>query len=308
MSEKPKTGTPWFSQSRLWIVERVDGEVHVVDPDDGTRRVVPIDAWPIGFQPAWPPRVGDLLDFVVDGQRDPDLRVRVTEVAPIGVKLVDLSMGEQLFEYRDAWPGSFRPVLRERDLEQRRPIVAALVGGDGGKYLQRVRQMAESLNVDIAYHMSRDQSRWEKKGWTFPAGVELVILLVSHIGHPAYYAARDAARSDAIPIAEVPFAGFKEVFSKYVGTFFPDRLSGSEGYGATFDQPVWTWRDGGWTAPDPIVEAPAWVWQDGVWTIPAPIDRVPEPPGVDVAPDGGSYDGLCAMILASVPFVVRVFR
>lgn len=84
-------------------------------------------------------------------------------------------------------------------------IHTMLIGGDKGRHFERIRGQAEELGVAIDWHVS---GRIHKMP-VIPAGCELMLVLISHVGHPLRNKAVQDAKSVGLPIWELPSGGFK---------------------------------------------------------------------------------------------------
>lgn len=108
------------------------------------------------------------------------------------------------------WPGALRPVSHEE--APSRSIPALLVGGDAGKHLDRIERLAKNEGVDIVAHWPGRLARAPSR---IPIDVELIIVLVSHIGHSLEAGVlQKVPEGGHIQVVRVPSQGFEEGLRK----------------------------------------------------------------------------------------------
>lgn len=108
------------------------------------------------------------------------------------------------------WPGSLRPVSHEE--APSRSIPALLVGGDAGKHLDRIEKLARACGVDIVAHWPGRLARAPSR---IPIDVELIIVLVTHIGHSLEAGVlQKVPEGGHIKVVRVPSQGFEEGLRK----------------------------------------------------------------------------------------------
>jgi|GEM_PF-6143823 len=150
------------------------------------------------------------------------------------------------------WPDGYSAVAAAEEEGEGRPIRALLVGGESGRHLDRIEELARAQGVDIVMHWPMDMRRLPSK--QIPGHVELVIWLVSHMGHSAYDASKRMASGQGISTAHVPSAGFESALSAEL-----DRLGlrRTPRFSGQYEMPVATPAQGRyvWTGT-------TWSWQD----------------------------------------------
>lgn len=145
-----------------------------------------------------PPEVGSLW-------RNPQGEIfRVIKVTPYAVKLQSNTGVSDISGYD--WPLTLSQVIEEVSPADS-VITALLVGGEEGKHFDRLWEQAADVGVEISHH-------WPGGGYatTMPStlpGVDLVIFLTSHLGHPAFNNVKKMLVSQPIPAAHVQSQGFQ---------------------------------------------------------------------------------------------------
>lgn len=173
-----------------------------------------------------------------------------------------------------SWPADFRST-RATDEEEGRPLTALLIGGESGRHLDRLEKIASSLGVDIAVHWPYSLRKLPSK--SLPVNIDLVIYLVSHMGHQTYEATKPMVKSQGIPAALTTSAGFE--------TTLRDELERLGLLRSSFK--------GEYLLP---VSAPAegrYVWQNGIYTY---VEAEPEP----ITDDSGVASLLSALAVFAV--------
>lgn len=146
-----------------------------------------------------------------------------------------------------SWPAGFVSAVSDSDESDRTPIRALLVGGDVGKPLDRIEEMSKAQGVDIVAHWNGRLGRVPNK--QIPAHVDVVIFLVSHIGHSLYETVRPIAVSSGIPVLHVYSQGYEAGLAKEM-----DRLGLRQKFGGTYELPIampaqgrYTWTGSTWS-------------------------------------------------------------
>jgi len=101
------------------------------------------------------------------------------------------------------WPADMSPVIDA--IGPSEGLKALVVGGSEGRHFERLWDQAADLGVDLAYHWNGQLKRIPS---SLPADINLVIILVSHIGHPQQNAVKLMTKG-VVPVAYVPSGGFK---------------------------------------------------------------------------------------------------
>lgn len=191
--------------------------------------------------------------------------------------------------YANQWPGSWMLVPGESEGEKDPPIRALLVGGDTGESFLRIRDLAVELNVLIDDHVDGRKSPTRMQIRT---GIDLVVILTSHMSHGLYQNAKKQAASSGIPVVHAKYNGFKEDLRNELTRVNPalrTRLTKSERMGAVLsrrNEPWWSWDDHG-----------------EVWELMTVEDFAP--PSADVS--GGDMDGVVsgALVLGVLGILAR---
>lgn len=149
----------------------------------------------------------------------------------------------------------------EDELQKGAPpvLMAMLVGGAPGQHFERIWDHASDLNVDIDYHVPVDQKHQRAtRVPPIPQGVDVLILLVSHMSHTIYYHYKKLAGEAGVPLISLTSKGFKpqlEVGMRRLieGGHLPNVLQ--EQYGAVprirrkgwweASGTKWVWREAG---------------------------------------------------------------
>lgn len=118
---------------------------------------------------------------------------RVKLVGPTGLSVVPL------YE----WPAGHAPVTVQASAE---PVIAMLVGGSTGRHFDRLWEQAADIGVDLQYHWPAGRTVGPPR---LPLDVQLVVMLVSHVPHKTYDAAKLLAKGARVPVARVPSGGFQ---------------------------------------------------------------------------------------------------
>lgn len=110
------------------------------------------------------------------------------------------------------WPDGFAPLLSEQEPAGSTPLRALLVGGEAGGHLDRIEQLAKNVGVDIVAHWPGSIKKIPTKG--LPEHIDIVIFLVSHLGHAVHDTVKPLAKSRGLPMALVPSGGFEHVLGQ----------------------------------------------------------------------------------------------
>jgi hypothetical protein len=154
-------------------------------------------------------------------------------------------------------------VVQDAAESGRAPIRALLVGGDVGRPLDRIEEMSKAQGVDIVAHWNGRLGRVPNK--QIPAHVDVVIFLVSHIGHNLYETVRPIAVNSGIPVMHVYSQGYEAGLAKEM-----DRIGLRHKFGGTYELPVampvqgrYTWTGSTWSWEENEIERPMLVDDSG---------------------------------------------
>lgn len=158
-------------------------------------------------------------------------------LGPLGVK--DIALWQ--------WPGSMRPLSHEE--APSRSIPALLVGGDAGKHLDRIEKLAKTCGVDIVAHWPGRLARAPSR---IPIDVELIIVLVTHIGHSLEAGVlQKVPEGGHIKVVRVPSQGFEEGLRKELEKVGLKRRDGFGEDEIGEGRYVWTGSLWEWEAAEP---------------------------------------------------------
>jgi hypothetical protein len=181
------------------------------------------------------PEIGSLWKCASDGQIRRVVDVNAKRVLLQGDRGVHMIPSWQ-------WPGDY--TLNESASASRSdPLSAMLVGGSEGDHFIRLLNQAAEQDVLLDYHWSMDQASSPTR---LPKGLELVVFLVSHMGHKHYNATKELAKQAGIPFVHVPSAGFSHVLREEL-----DKIGVSSRFGAVFPsgpRSWYTWNGRAWVA------------------------------------------------------------
>ena len=216
---------------------------------------IPIDKWPGRWQPAWPPPMDSLWDFVPKGElihpREPTFVSRVIGRTRQGVRLLDTFTGTVSVVPRSQWPGDYLP----NEQEDSKLIRAVLVGGEGGQHLDRLKEQATAIGIEIFYHVPGYKTRWKRGGWNYPNDADLAIVLTSHASHGLTVKATQLAKEEGIPAALLTSQNFQQQLWATMRDIYPDEFRSPYYYGALTAQkqaePTWTWTGSDWELHGP---------------------------------------------------------
>lgn len=269
----PDIGSLWTLHSGVYRVEGVaGGYVHLVRvsrpgkvkslPHAGPMRGrIPVGRWPGDMRPTWPPDLDSQWDWSPDevptGLEDASFRHRVIGIERDGsVRLLDESQGLVDRIHRKDWPADFVPHY-EYGVD---PVLrAVLVGGEPGAWFQKLKDQAAEYDIDLVYHVPMKTNLAKSaSAWDVPLDVDVMVLLVSHMGHGVYDVAKRKAVSADLPVVEAVSQGFARTLHQGLQRHFPFRFIApfDVGFGtmgpASFSDRTWVWVDGEWrSSPDP---------------------------------------------------------
>lgn len=120
------------------------------------------------------------------------------------------------------WPlPDLAPVIDQETVAPR-ALSALLVGGAEGSHFIRVWEQAADLGVDLMFHWNMELRQLPS---SLPAGIDLVILLVSHMTHDKQEKVKSIAKG-SVPIARVASSGFRHQLQQEL-----TKLGFDEGFG-----------------------------------------------------------------------------
>jgi len=193
-----------------------------------------------------------------------------------------------------AWPDGWMLVPGdETGTTQLQPILALQVGGESGKHFVADKKLATRIGIDIIEHIPGTTRQVIR---LLPQRVDLIILLTSHVGHPAMWSVKALAERQGIPVVTTTSENYLARLQEAVARIQPkilERRRSRETYGAGVDVLSPTW----------------WEWNDEdlVWVLHGidEVDDVAPPPGIPSG--GGSVDTVLAGLLglASVAALTR---
>lgn len=147
------------------------------------------------------------------------------------------------------WPDGFAPLVSEQEPAGSPPLRALLVGGDAGGHLDRLVQLAKNVGVDVVAHWPGTVRKIPSKG--LPEHVDLVVFLVSHLGHSLHDTVKPLAKSRGLPMALAPSGGFEHALERELSRL---GLTGRQAFRGEYELPVVAPAEG------------VYVWTGSTWT------------------------------------------
>lgn len=131
---------------------------------------------------------------------------------------------------------------------ERHPMRTFLVGGATGRHLERIRTILAEQGFSLEQHVPGESGNRLPKP---SSDIEVIVVLVSHTGHPMYWAAKETGKARGLPVVLVESAGIREDLRKERQRL---GLGAWERMGA--DAPIepdgwWTWDGLGWSWTTP---------------------------------------------------------
>jgi hypothetical protein len=189
---------------------------------------------------------------------------RLNAITMYGAMLCPEDGADAVFVQLYDWPGGFRQDKLDTPQPGKRVWRAMMVGGESGKWLGKLVKLASERRVDLHYH----QPGYSRKYAEVPSDVEVLVLLVSHMGHGALSHYKQIVASRKIPLIMVQSRGFAQEIEDQMKRILGERY-GADRYGLsdaalkiqgywTFnvDTDSWDWIDlCGEEVPEPVVES-----------------------------------------------------
>jgi hypothetical protein len=147
------------------------------------------------------------------------------------------------------WPGPWKLIPGESQeadghIEYHR-LRTMLLGGAEGRHLVRVRDILSEMGFELANHVPGYGPPNLPK---IPSDIEIVVALVSHLGHPLYQDAKARCKASGLPMALAESGGLREDLRKErirLG-LRPWTKMGGIRYGSEDEAGWWTWHGGSW--------------------------------------------------------------